>query len=218
MSRRQMQAVTGRVLPREDVALREVMASRLPAYYQAKQQRDFDERVFAANQAANERNDAMAREALEQKKKQARTANLISLADVAATAYLSREQNHALADTLNADDAVPESSATEAVRMATPLASGGDAPFFSREGAGDLKNWTGALKDHWLAIPAGVVTGVGLGRDLGREYVPFGGEAEKEAIGSAVVSGGTTYLASGGDIYSSVVSAVAGGIAGGFGW
>ncbi|MBI9087448.1 MAG: hypothetical protein JEZ11_27915 [Desulfobacterales bacterium] len=217
MGRAQMQAVVGRRLPRSDRDINETMAARLPAYYQAKQDRAFDERVFAAEQDWRKREEALARDKLEVSQDQARKANLISLANVATSAYMGKEQNNALSRTINADDGAKDASATEAVKMGADSAN----KFFSMEGAGDAGNWLGALKDHYVAIPAGILAGTSLGSELGKEYIPFGGQREREIMGSALVSGATTYLASGGDVYSTVISAVGGGAVealGGGGW
>ncbi len=208
-----MQAVTGRRLPRNDNAINQAMASRLPALYAAKQDRAWDEKVFEAEQDWKKRDEALARESLETAKKQSKKANLINLANVGASAWMAHSQNNALKEALNADDGEVIETPSEFIKAGIS-SSGNSVPFFSREGAGSLGNWTGALKDHYLAIPGGVLTGMTLGKQLGKEYIPFGGEKEKEMMGSALVSGGTTYLASGGDIYSTVASAVIGGAMG----
>ncbi len=213
MSRAQMQAVTGRRLPRNDGAINQAMASRLPALYAAKQDRAWDEKVFEAEQDWKKRDEALAKESLEASKDQAKKANLINLANVGASAWTAHSQNNALKEALNADDGEVIETPSELAKTAFSSV-GNSAPFFSKQGAGDLSNWTGALKDHYLAIPGGVLAGATLGRKLGREYIPFGGEKEKEMMGSALVSGGTTYLASGGDIYSTIASAVIGGAMG----
>ncbi|WP_157468625.1 hypothetical protein [Desulfatibacillum aliphaticivorans] len=218
MGRSQMQAVMGRRLPRADRDINETMAARLPAYYQAQQDRAFEEKAFNANQDWRKKQEALDREKLEVQKDQAKKANLISLANLAASYYTGKEQNDALSQAINADSGAVDDSATEAAKMG----AGETAKFFSSEGAGDAGNWVGALKDHYVAIPAGILAGTTLGADLGRDYIPFGGKREREIMGSAAVSGATAYLASGGDVYSTVLSAVGGGaveaISGGDWW
>ena len=204
-----MQAVMGRRLPRNDTAINEAMAARLPALYAAQQDREWNEKVFETEQDWKKQELALEQEAFEESKRQAKRANLINLANVGASAWLANEQNSSLKEALNADDGAVIETPGELAKMAS-----GSTPFFSKEGAGDLGNWTGALKDHYLAIPGGVLAGATLGKQLGREYIPFGGEKEKEILGSALVSGGNTYLASGGDIYSTVMSGMIGGAVG----
>ena len=72
---------------------------------------------------------------------------------------------------------------------------------------------SGASK--WGPIATGAIVGGTAGADLGKKWVPIGGEKEKRIIGGAATAGALSYLASG-DPYTAAISAIFGGGLGAF--
>jgi hypothetical protein len=70
------------------------------------------------------------------------------------------------------------------------------------------------MKSDFMPVAAGGIVGSSVGRDMGRNYLPFGGRRERGAIGGALGGGLTGYALSGGNPYAAALSAVIGGLGG----
>jgi hypothetical protein len=159
------------------------------------------------------------REALEQQKKQARQANLLAGGNLALRTGLGLYGDKMAKDTTPAVDAVsgasPKVSAgmTSGVSGMTSGASGGTTGISPASWTGkatDWGKWGGALTgfESWAGGTAGGLAANILGKDEGRT---------KKALIGGGVGAAVSALASGGDIYKSIVGGVLGGLGGLFG-
>jgi len=134
-----------------------------------------ENKAYMAEQAQREE------EALAYNKKQQTTANTIGLANLGLAAYLGNESNKNLAGIL-----------------------GGDTVKETSKGLPSLTDLGSKVSAHPYKMAGSVAAGQLLGPSVGKS-LPFGGEAEKDIVGSGLVGGGTGYLLTG-DPYSAAIA------------
>ena len=215
----QMQAVTGRKPQRRYIDIINASRALLPSLYAAREQRDYQDKMAAIE----EDNLALARERIEEEKRQSekalslqksqgRTAKTLGTINLGLTGGLGYMKNRRLKDVYTSDSGGAISSGgpytsgpAEFGKIESSVKAGGIAP----PGAiptTPTGNWAsdipGALKSPGTYGYAGL--GYGAGKLFG------GKDKTKSALIGAGVGAGLNYL-SGGSITSSVISGILGG-------
>ena len=217
----QMQAVTGRKPRQRYIDIINASTALLPSLYAAREQRDYQERMAAIE----EDNLALARERLEEEKRQSekalslqksqgRTANTLGMINLGLTGGLGYTKNKTLKDVLTSDSGGAISSGGPGVVSSGPMG------FEKAQTTGIPEGVTTAAPGGWASgIPGalkspGTYGYAGLGYGAGKL---FGGKDKtKSALIGAGVGAGLNLL-SGGSITSAVISGLLGGGGGFFG-
>lgn len=113
-------------------------------------------------------------------------------------------------------DALTSEGGTDATKTLTDTLTGATTAAAATpisEGWSTLSNWTSPLStaSPWYGLAAGATLGEKVG-----QVIPIGGGSTKSILGGALAGGVTGYLTSGGDIYSTIVSSLLGGVGGGW--
>ena len=190
----QLGAVTGKRIKPNYSAQIEGRIPNLLAEYQAKEDKAYRDEVLASDQKYNDQTLALQRDALENQKKQTQTANTINTGSLLLSAYLGLESNKNLASILGGDVA-KEAAKGGGQEMIKSAASSG-FPSLSDLGS----KITGSPYKMAGSVAIGQMAGSSVG-----SLLPFGGEAEKEIIGSGLAAGAAGYLLTG-DPYSAAMS------------
>ena len=135
------------------------------------------------NRAYSDKILTMREEEFENQKKQTRTANTTNTGNLLLSAYLGHESNKNLASILGGD-------------AAKGAAKGGGLPTLSELGS--------KVTSAPLKMAGSVAFGQVAGKSVGG-LLPFGGEKDKEVIGSGLAAGAAGYLLTG-DPYSAAIS------------
>lgn len=176
---------------------------------------------------------ALTKEQMEQNKKQQKTENALGLAGLGATAgFGALKYSDDIKQALGTVGDAASSAAGKAVLSNSPygvnsegVANGYDAMSFTSGGAGSSGGFYDSLSDigsnSWKALSSANTLlsgalGATLGTKLGEEVIPIGGKTEKKVAGGALTGALSGLLSSGGDVYSTAISGIIGGLGGFF--
>ncbi len=211
----QLRAVTGRRYPANYVADINARAPYALATAQAQRTDEYREDVLSLSEERLAFEKKMALEQMELEESQTKKANILGLGNLGANAYFGYQRSKALDAAIEAPGgAVVSGGAVPAGGIPDYRgipATGGATP----TGLSSLATaapWKSAATD-WKTMGVSGLAGLGFGQTVG-EVIPFGGDAERAAMGGAVVGGLVSGFSSGWDPASMITGAIIGGVGG----
>lgn len=199
----QLEAATGRRYPSPYVGAINARSQYLPEYAQLKEANAYNAESLRLEKERIAREQRFAEQQLTEQEKQSKRSALIGAGNLGFSLWSGNKKNKLLEQSL-AGDAAPAGAIAPATKTATTAAPG----LFS--GATDTSNWVTGAKDL-TSLGGGAVAGYFLGDEIGN-LLPFGGKKDKEFWGGALAGGAASYILSGGNPYTAVVGAIAGGL------
>lgn len=215
MALAQLQAVTGRRIKPKYRDIIEAQVPYLLDRYRIKKENELTQQGLDLQAKGLEQNTALAREALDEEKKQARRSNLIALGNLglqtglgAYSVFSDKTPEAPIISPKTTDIAQKTTAITPDLGFTSSETGGSTAvPFLSKSGILDTSKWKGAFTEPSTYGGAGI--GTLAARTIGKD---------KSTLTKALIGAGAGGLASaafsGGSPYESVVGAVLGGLGG----